>query len=99
MDKKDLYYNDPTPNIDPSTGFVVGSEEYHRTHNLIKEEHLTDLGRGIYYITCDGKEVATMEEVMQYNQMFYDRMKNKIEDHNIKNKIEDHTIKNRGTHR
>ena len=26
------------------------------------------------YKTCDGKDVATMEEVMQYNQIFYDRM-------------------------
>lgn len=32
------------------------------------------LKKGIYYKTCDGKDVATMEEVMQYNQMFYESM-------------------------
>ena len=34
----------------------------------------TDFGKGISYKTCDGKDVSTMEEVMQYNQMFYERM-------------------------
>lgn len=45
----------------------------------------TDFGKGITFKTCDGKDVATMEEVMQYNQMFYDRMMNKIDDHHIEN--------------
>ena len=40
------------------------------------------------YKTCDGKDVATMEEVMQYNQMFYDRMMNG-----------EHRIENSGMHR
>ena len=31
--------------------------------------------------TCDGKDVATMEEVMQYNQMYYERMKNATNDY------------------
>lgn len=79
-------FNEPTQNIDPATGFAVGSEEYHRAHNLIKDDHLTDFGRGITFKTCDGKDVATMEEVMQYNQMFYDRMMNQIKDKNIENK-------------
>ena len=39
-----------------------------------KIDSRTDFGRGIYYKTCDGKNVATMEEVMQYNQEFYERM-------------------------
>ena len=34
----------------------------------------TDFEKGIYYKTCEGKDVATMEEVMQYNQMFYESM-------------------------
>lgn len=34
----------------------------------------TDFGKGVSYKTCDGKDVATMEEVMQYNQMFYESM-------------------------
>ena len=40
-----------------------------------------------------------MEEVMQYNQMFYDRMMNQIKDKNIENKIDDHIIENKGMHR
>ena len=36
-------FNEPTQNIDPATGFVVGSEEYNRAHNLIKDDHLTIL--------------------------------------------------------
>ena len=36
--------------------------------------------------TCDGKDVATMEEVMQYNQMFYERMKKRVEVKPIENK-------------
>ena len=40
------------------------------------------------YKTCDGKDVATMEEVMQYNQMFYDSLKN-----------EEQHIENSGIHR
>ena len=40
----------------------------------------TDFGRGISYKTCDGKDVATMEEVMLYNQMFYERMMNNSEE-------------------
>lgn len=49
----------------------------------------TDYGKGIFYLTCDGKVCATMEEVMQYNQMYYDS----------NNKIDDHTIENKGMHR
>lgn len=39
-----------------------------------KIDSRTDFEKGIYYKTCDGKNVATMEEVMQYNQMFYESM-------------------------
>lgn len=39
-----------------------------------KIDSRTDFEKGIYYKTCDGKDVATMEEVMQYNQMFYKSM-------------------------
>ena len=51
------------------------------------KDNRTDFGKGIYYLTCDGKKCATMEEVMQYNQMYYDRMMNKIDDYTIENKI------------
>ncbi len=44
-------------------------------------DHRTDYGKGIYYLTCDGKECATMEQVMQYNQMYYDIMMDKIDNH------------------
>ena len=79
-------FNEPTQNIDPATKFVVGSEEYNKVHNLIEDDHSTDFGKGISFKTCDGRDVATMEEVMQYNQMFYERMKNKTDDYTIENK-------------
>ena len=70
MDKKDLYL-DPKP-IDKITDYGK---------NLTKKnDKITDYGKGISYKTCDGKDVATMEEVMLYNQMFYDRMMNKSEE-------------------
>ena len=34
----------------------------------------TNFGKERPYKTCDGKDVATMEEVMLYNKMFYERM-------------------------
>ena len=91
MDKKDLYYNDPTPNIDSRTGFVKGSQEYNDYYFPKKEksdlyldpkpiDNLTDFGKGIYFFTCDGKKVATMEEVMAYNNMYYENMKIKKND-------------------
>ena len=39
-----------------------------------KIDSRTDFEKGIYYKTCEGKDGATMEEVMQYNQMFYESM-------------------------
>ena len=39
-----------------------------------KIDSRTDFKKGIYYKTCEGKDVATMEEVMQYNLMFYESM-------------------------
>ena len=38
------------------------------------KDYQTDWAKGIRFYTCDGKEVATMEQVMQYNQMYYDSM-------------------------
>lgn len=38
------------------------------------KDYTTNWGKGIRFYTCDGKEVATMEQVMQYNQMYYDSM-------------------------
>ena len=43
-------------------------------HNFEYKDLFTDYGKGIRYKTCDGKEVATMEEVMAYNQNYYDNM-------------------------
>lgn len=34
-------------------------------------ENKTDFGKGMFYYTCDGKKVATMEEVIYYNEMYY----------------------------
>ena len=39
-----------------------------------------DFGKGISYYTCDGKVASSMEQVMQYNQMYYERMKIKEKD-------------------
>lgn len=30
----------------------------------------------IKYYTCDGKELPSIEEVIMYNQMYYEKMKN-----------------------
>lgn len=70
MEKNDLYLN-PKP-VDNTTDYGKGSEP--------KIDPITDFGKGIFYKTCDGKNVSTMEEVMQYNQMFYERMKNNSEE-------------------
>lgn len=51
-----------------------------------KIDSRTDFEKGIYYKTCDGKDVATMEEVMQYNQMFYESMMIKKERKHSENK-------------
>ncbi len=37
-------------------------------------DNRTDYGRGIVYKGWDGKEFASMDEVMQYNEMFYKSM-------------------------
>ena len=52
-------------------------------------DNRTDYGRGIIYKTCDGKDVATIEEVMQYNQRYYDLMKNTISNNTMNNNIEE----------
>ena len=36
--------------------------------------NITNSGDLRYYFTCDGKKCETMDQVMQYNQMYYDRM-------------------------
>ena len=84
MENKDLYLN-PEP-IDPRTDYGRGLEpkidprtDYGRGLEP-KIDPRTDFGKGITFKTCDGKDVATMEEVMQYNQMFYERMMNNTEE-------------------
>ncbi len=34
----------------------------------------TDSGKGKTFKTLDGRDVATMEEVIEYNRMFYESM-------------------------
>ena len=41
----------------------------------------TDFGKGIMFYTCDGQKVASLEQVMQYNQLFYEKMKIKKQEH------------------
>lgn len=38
---------------------------------------VTDWGKGTRYYTCDGRQVATFEQVMKYNEMYYQAMKAK----------------------
>lgn len=93
MENNNLYFNDSAPHIDSSTRFVVGSQEYNDYYypKIEKQDFdprpidkSTDAGKGISYKTCDGKDVATIEEVMRYNQMYYEKMK--ISDNHIESK-------------
>lgn len=52
-----------------------------------KIDSRTDFEKGIYYKTCEGKDVATMEEVMQYNQMFYESMMIKKNENLLRTKM------------
>ena len=76
MNKEDLYNNilkntdnekylNPKP-IDNRTDAGRGYPE--------PIDNRTDYGRGIVYKGWDGKEFASMDEVMQYNEMFYKSM-------------------------
>lgn len=40
-------------------------------------DNMENLGQGIRYYTCDGHQVATLEQVMQYNEMYYQALKAK----------------------
>ena len=64
--------------IDSRTDFGKGLES--------RIDPCTNFGKEISYKTCDGKDAATMEEVMQYNQMFYERMMIKKEQDYSENK-------------
>lgn len=64
--------------IDSRTDFGKGLES--------RIDPRTNFGKEISYKTCDGKDAATMEEVMQYNQMFYERMMIKKEQEYSENK-------------
>ena len=68
IDKKDIYLN-PAP-IDKKSIYL----------DPTPIDNLTDFGKGIYFLTCDGKKVATMEEVIAYNNMYYENMKIKKTD-------------------
>lgn len=76
MGKKDTSSNESTYNIDPKTGMVKGSSAYNEYY-FPKKEKQTD----IFYKTCDGKYVSTMEKVRMYNQMYYERMKKQYADY------------------
>ena len=38
---------------------------------------ITEFGKGFSYKSVDGKEWASIEEAMAYNQLFFERMKNR----------------------
>ena len=57
----------------------VISNNYINNDNLISNnydnnDHQTDFSKGLSYLTWDGKEMSTMEQVMEYNQLFYDSL-------------------------
>jgi len=41
----------------------------------------TDFGKGMIYYSCDGKKFTSLEQVMQYNELFYEKMKIKKQEH------------------
>lgn len=53
-------------------------------------DNRTNCGKGLIFLTCDGKECETMEQVMRYNQVYYNNMMNNLKfnnyDHYIENK-------------
>lgn len=54
----------------------------------VPKDNRTDFGKGIDFYTCDGKRVATMEEVYAYNELFYKSMLNKIDNHQMLNDVD-----------
>ena len=40
-----------------------------------KIDPITPYGKEEIYYTCDGKTVSSIDEVMKYNQLYYERMK------------------------
>ncbi len=57
-------YNDRLTG-DPRTDYGKGLEQ--------KIDNITDYGKGIRYYSVDGKEWASYEEAMLYNEIFHER--------------------------
>ena len=93
MDKKDIYldpkpidkksiYLDPTP-IDKKSIYLdptpIDKKDIYLDPAPIDKKDIY-LDPAPYFLTCDGKKVATMEEVIAYNNMYYENMKIKKTD-------------------
>ena len=63
MDKEKIYYNN-FEKIDPRTDYGKGLEP--------KIDPRTDFGKGISFKSVDGKEWASYEDAMAYNQLYYE---------------------------
>ena len=63
MDKEKIYY-DNFEKIDPRTDFGKGLEP--------KIDPRTDFGKGISFKSVDGKDWASYEDAMAYNQLYYE---------------------------
>lgn len=63
MDKEKIYY-DNFEKIDPRTDYEKGLEQ--------KIDPRTDFGKGISFKSVDGKEWASYEDAMAYNQWYYE---------------------------
>lgn len=48
-------------------------------NNIQKIDNRTDFGKGICFISVDGKEWPTYEEAMAYNKLWHDTMFPKID--------------------
>lgn len=63
MEKENISYN---KTISADDNYAFGKQE---------KSPVTDWGQGTRYYTCDGRQVATFEQVMKYNEMYYQALK------------------------
>ena len=67
----------PRPDFEELTDYGKGYEPKVETKIETKQDNVKDIP--LPYYTCDGKQVATLDEVMLYNELYYERLKLKNE--------------------
>ena len=92
MEKDGIYFGDkPIDNREYSKP-VDNREHFKPIDNIeaygrgleAREDQITDFGKGIYFYTCDGKRLESLEDVMQYNQIYYEMSKKREENYEKK---------------